>query len=76
MSQINKGTEVFKQRKIVTEMALPNRMSFRPDLLWLTLNLALIIRCLQTIGSQAVKLSAMGAGRALTPGRFLVLISV
>jgi hypothetical protein len=27
-------------------MALPNRMSLRPSLLWLTLNLALIIQCL------------------------------
>jgi hypothetical protein len=27
-------------------MALPNRMSLRPDLLWLTLNLTLIIQCL------------------------------
>jgi hypothetical protein len=27
-------------------MALPNRMSLRPGLLWLTLNLALIIQCL------------------------------
>jgi hypothetical protein len=27
-------------------MALPNRMSLRPDLLWLTMNLALIIQCL------------------------------
>jgi hypothetical protein len=28
------------------KMALPNRMSLRPDLLWLNLNLALIIQCL------------------------------
>jgi hypothetical protein len=28
------------------DMALPNRMSLHPGLLWLTLNLALIIRCL------------------------------
>jgi hypothetical protein len=28
------------------EMALPNRMSLRPGLLWLTLDLALIIQCL------------------------------
>jgi hypothetical protein len=28
------------------EMTLPNRMSLRPGLLWLTLNLALIIQCL------------------------------
>jgi hypothetical protein len=27
------------------KMALPNRMSLRPGLLWLTLNLALIILC-------------------------------
>jgi hypothetical protein len=27
-------------------MALPNRMSLRPGLLWLTLNLATIIQCL------------------------------
>jgi hypothetical protein len=27
-------------------MALPNRMSLRPGLLWITLNLALIIQCL------------------------------
>jgi hypothetical protein len=27
-------------------MALPNRMSLRPALIWLTLNLALIIQCL------------------------------
>jgi hypothetical protein len=26
-------------------MALPNHMSLRPDLLWLTLNLAMIIQC-------------------------------
>jgi hypothetical protein len=30
-------------------MALPNRMSLRPGLLWLTLNLALIILCLSWI---------------------------
>jgi hypothetical protein len=28
------------------KMALPNRMSLRPGLLWLTLNLALDIQCL------------------------------
>jgi hypothetical protein len=28
------------------KMALPNRMSLLPGLLWLTLNLALIIQCL------------------------------
>jgi hypothetical protein len=28
------------------KMALPNRMSLRPDLLWLNLNLALMIQCL------------------------------
>jgi hypothetical protein len=27
-------------------MELPNRMSLRPALLWLTLNVALIIQCL------------------------------
>jgi hypothetical protein len=30
-------------------MALPNRMSLCPGLLWLTLNLALIIQCLSRI---------------------------
>jgi hypothetical protein len=30
-------------------MALPNRMSLRPGLLWLTLNPALIIQCLSQI---------------------------
>jgi hypothetical protein len=32
--------------EIEREMVLPNRMSLRPGLLWLTENLALIIQCL------------------------------
>jgi hypothetical protein len=34
------------KRREREKMALPNRMSVRPGLLWLTLNLALIIQCL------------------------------
>jgi hypothetical protein len=37
----------FSEAKIYErEMALPNRMSLRPGLLWLTFNRALIIQCL------------------------------
>jgi hypothetical protein len=35
-----------RERERDRQMALPNRMSLRPGLLWLTLNLALIIPCL------------------------------
>jgi hypothetical protein len=34
------------KRRDREKMALPNRMSLRPGLLWLTLNLALMIQCL------------------------------
>jgi hypothetical protein len=49
--------KVFQQSKIISErererergLELPNRMSLRPDLLWLTLNLALIIQSLKKL---------------------------
>jgi hypothetical protein len=37
------AAQIRRERK---KTALPNRMSLRPGLLWLTLNLALIIQCL------------------------------
>jgi hypothetical protein len=43
----NKSSRPDKNRiKERERMALPNRMSLRPGLLWLTQNLALIIQCL------------------------------
>jgi hypothetical protein len=48
ITKINKGTKVFQQSKIIweREITLSNGMFLRPGLLWLTLNLALAIKCL------------------------------
>jgi hypothetical protein len=40
------AAQIRRQREREREIALPNRMSLCPGLLWLTLNLALIIQCL------------------------------
>jgi hypothetical protein len=48
-------------------MALPNRMSLRPGLLWLTLNLALIIQCLSR-NSIFIFLMLRTPGGTRTPG--------